>query len=170
MSRRVPPDVGQAWDAWLTDFTVTVRAAAGAAWPDAWLTAPLWHFALGRGVAGGSGQAGVLMASVDRVGRMYPFTIIGPADGVPPAAWSDRVEALILDALEDSFDPAALEAALTRLGPPRATTPIGAGRTEWWSSGSDSVAAQRLVLPSLPARDVCVAMVLGADGAVDQLA
>ncbi len=157
---RIDPALAQPWDDWLGLLTVSARHAAGQAWPEAWLTAPLWQFALGPALAPAPGAAGVLVASVDRVGRMFPFTIIGPAIGIPGAAWLDPIEALALQALDDAFDPDRLDAALAALGPPAAgsTLPVGSA---WHCRGSDRVAAGDRLHPGLPDAAAAAAMVLG---------
>lgn len=171
LSRRVPPAIAAAWDGWLAGLTTAVRDAAGDAWPDVWLTAPLWHFALGASVLGasaagvsrvpGPGAAGLLIASVDRVGRMFPFTIIGPCTGVPEPAWSAAIEALALDALADDFDPGTLDRALITLGPAPATAALPADATRWWCRGSDRMPPTQMQFVGLPDADACAAMVLG---------
>ncbi len=163
---RLPAGLAAAWDAWLGGFVQDVRAAAGTDWPEAWLTQPLWHFALGTGVLrpetlGNTPAAGVMIGSVDRVGRMFPFTIIGPSGGVPEPAWSDRIEALVLGTLEDGFEPATLDAALARLGPPLSPAPLAPGHSLWWTTGSDRVPPSRHLFEGLPQREAAVAMVLG---------
>jgi type VI secretion system protein ImpM len=121
LARRVPHVIASAWETWLQDMTASVRQAGERGWQDAWLTAPLWHFVLGGRLAAPEGAAGVLLASADRVGRLFPFTLIGaasPAARLDASAWSREAELLALGALEDTFDPAALDAALVQLGPP----------------------------------------------------
>lgn len=161
VARRVAPGLAEQWDAWLTLLTTSVRESAGEDWPEAWLTAPLWHFALGGGVVHGVGAAGVLVASADRVGRLFPFTIIGPASGVPDEAWCDAVEALVLESLEDAFDPDVLDESLTRLGPPGPGEPLDSGQSLWRCRGSDRVEPTSRLVEGLPARDGAAAMVLG---------
>jgi type VI secretion system protein ImpM len=132
--RRPPAGFEKPWEAWLAGFVVAARDALGTAWPDAWLTAPLWHFSLGRSVVPPAGAAGVLVASADRVGRFFPFSVIGGALAVSAPgrtrldAWSRTAEALALDALDDGFDPDALDRALRALGAPDAL--VGASRTD----------------------------------------
>lgn len=127
LSRRVPSGIAAAWEAWLQDLTVTVRGSQPG-WQDAWLTAPLWHFTLGAALAPPHGAAGVLVASADRVGRLYPFTIIGASASRRggPERWAPEAEALALAALDDAYDPATLDAALLALGPP--PPPLGPNR------------------------------------------
>jgi type VI secretion system protein ImpM len=154
LTRRVPATLLADWEAWLAGLVVAAREALGESWPDDWLTAPLWHFVLGSGVSPPNGAAGVLVASADRVGRLFPFTIIGAADrwhGSDRTAlngWARSAEALTLSALDDDFDPEALDAALLALGPP--AVPGGEARApghwlltldgDWPSEAVDSFA------------------------------
>ena len=151
LSRRLPPALAASWEAWLQELTLAVREAGQRGWQDAWLTAPLWHFVLGRAVAAPYGGAGVLVASADRVGRLFPFTIIGAAApaGAERAEWARTTERLALVALGDDFDPATLEAALAELGPPAPA--YGPNRPEgvWplqlegdWPGAGDPLAAE----------------------------
>jgi type VI secretion system protein ImpM len=124
VSRRVPAALAKTWEEFLSRLVVDARAQLAEDWEEEWLIAPLWHFVLGRQICPPAGAAGVLMASVDRVGRLYPFTIIGPAaPGVPHQGgawtpWNEAIEALSLDALEDDFDPDTFDVALASVGPP----------------------------------------------------
>lgn len=158
---RLAPGSAEMWDAWLSLLTQAAREAAGDAWPEAWLTAPLWHFALGAELVPAPGAAGVLIASVDRVGRMFPFTIIGPAAGVPGDAWADAIEALALDALDDGFNPDTLDDALVELGPPPAGAPLDPGQSLWRCRGSERVEPTCRLVTGLPDRNAVPAMVLG---------
>ena len=136
LDRRMPSGFQSAWESWLSAFVVAARDALGAAWPEAWLTAPLWHFTLGRDIVRPFGAAGVVLASVDRVGRFFPFTIVGGATQQPggsheacsPDDWARAVEALAVAALDDDFSPDRLDEQLRDLGPPPAAT--GAVRPE----------------------------------------
>jgi type VI secretion system protein ImpM len=165
VSRRLPTWMATPWDDWLVAFTVAVRQQAGRLWPDAWLTAPLWHFAIGQAIWDGTAQlgaAGVLVASMDRVGRMFPFTIVGPSCGEPPSDWSVAAEQLALDALEEDVDLDWLDAELTRLGPPLTPIALDPHCSLWWCHGSDRVPPTRLELVGLPDPGTAVSMVLGA--------
>ena len=161
LTRRLPPGVATSWDDWLGMLTSAVREAAGEAWPEAWLTAPLWHFTLGPALAPATGVTGVLIASADRVGRLFPFTVLGPSAGVPDQSWSGEVETLALAALEDDFDPDALDDALSRLGPPSEGAPLGPGQSFWWCRGSDRVQPTQRLVDGWPGRAAAIAMVLG---------
>ncbi|MBV9749894.1 MAG: type VI secretion system-associated protein TagF, partial [Acetobacteraceae bacterium] len=115
----------------------------GSDWLAAWLEAPVWHFALGAGVAGPARCFGVLIPSVDRVGRHFPFTILGLAQpgGVALPHWALRAEALALSALDDGFDPDRLEEELALLGAPGDPGPDPVGDLEDWLVAANPVVA-----------------------------
>lgn len=193
LSRRVPPGVASAWEAWLATLTAAARASAGEGWPEAWLTAPVWHFALGSALAPPHGTAGVLVASADRVGRLFPFTLIGASDPARSgesdalARWDQEAETLTIGALNDGFDPTSLDSALARLGPPPgatgsdrppgveallgkegwsgATALPGPDQSVWWSRGSNRVVSVRLRCAGLPGEATAAAMILGGAAA-----
>ncbi|MBC7479344.1 MAG: type VI secretion system-associated protein TagF, partial [Pseudorhodobacter sp.] len=73
-------------------------------------SAPIWRFAVPPGVAGNQGLVGVLMPSIDRVGRRFPLTLLAQTGSGEQAAlrnliWQDKVlaslEDLALEALDD---------------------------------------------------------------------
>ena len=77
--RRLPPLFVDPWDRWLA-LGMSHWRDSDPAWLEAFLAAPTWRFALGAGVPFelSPGYAGVLMPSVDRVGRYFPLTIARP--------------------------------------------------------------------------------------------
>jgi hypothetical protein len=58
VTRRLPESFVGPWDAMLQAGLIASRDTLGAAWLEAYLTAPLWCFALGGGVMGGPGGGG----------------------------------------------------------------------------------------------------------------
>ena len=105
------------------------------------MTAPVWRFALPSGIAGAAPMIGVVMPSVDRVGRQFPLTLMTDLPTDPElspfrnlfghATALDALEVLALDALDDTMTRDALDARLAAIAP--ATIP-GRGqvaRTEW---------------------------------------
>lgn len=109
------------WDGWLQACMAESRARLGDEWLDAYLTSPIWRFALSPGVCGAGAWAGVLMPSVDRVGRYFPLTIATALEaGVTPfdvaaheTGWFGAAEALALHALDDdTFEAGRLLEAL----------------------------------------------------------
>ncbi|GAP34877.1 type VI secretion system-associated protein TagF [Piscinibacter sakaiensis] len=93
VSRRLPWEFTQAWDDWLQAGLAQARTAIGADWHQTYLTAPLWRFQLAPGVLGAGGWAGLWFASVDRVGRQFPLTLVEPL----PEGWRDRYVVLEQD-------------------------------------------------------------------------
>jgi type VI secretion system protein ImpM len=156
ITRRLPRTFLEPWDSWLQDVIGGSRARMGDAWLDAYLTSPIWRFVLSAGLCGDAAAAGVLMPSVDRVGRYFPLTIVAtlPANadplGVPLAAaeWFRRAEELAHSALDDDFDFDGFDARVAGLGLP----PAGeAGGTS--ASNVPSPGGLRLAIASADAVD-----------------
>ena len=129
-SRRLPHEFVEAWDGWLAGGLAALRETAADRWLDGYLASPIWRFLLLPGaLPGPCGQgpwAGVLMPSVDRAGRYFPFTVARalpalPADVDDFAAlhrWLRQLDDLAADALQDDWTVPQLEAELGRLRPP----------------------------------------------------
>src|SRR5206468_3770015 len=107
-SRRLPPAFISAWDGWLQEVLHGSRTALGEAWLDTYLTMPIWRFVLLPGTVGDSGWAGIVMPSVDRVGRAFPLTIAVQLTSCADAAcaifhagdWFARLEDAALSVLD----------------------------------------------------------------------
>jgi len=159
VTRRLPHSFVEPWDDWLQRGMAATREALGEVWLDSFLTAPVWRFLLPAGSAGPAAMAGLLMPSVDRVGRYFPLTLASPLDADPgpeapllAAGWFDMLERTALAALDDATAPEAWEAAVERLGPPPLTgqepSPLEIG-DGWWGTSLPSadglgIAALRL--------------------------
>ncbi|HMK85278.1 MAG TPA: type VI secretion system-associated protein TagF [Steroidobacteraceae bacterium] len=76
LRRRVADDFLAAWDPWLQQCIASSRAVLGERWLSIYLTSPVWRFALGPNVCGAAPAAGLLVPSVDRVGRYFPLTLV----------------------------------------------------------------------------------------------
>src|SRR3954465_3512054 len=76
LKRRVSDGFVSVWDAWLQESLATSKAALGDAWLDVYLTSPAWRFICGPGACGPAVVAGVMVPSVDRVGRCFPLTLV----------------------------------------------------------------------------------------------
>lgn len=129
LQRRAPAPFVDVWDAWLQECMHASKEQLQDAWLDAYLTGPVWRFVLDAGVCGDTCYAGVLVPSVDRVGRYFPLTVVAPvrAEHCPldvacgAGAWFDAAEALVLDALEaESLDIDAFDESIARLREPLA--------------------------------------------------
>jgi type VI secretion system protein ImpM len=120
VSRRLPRSFVAPWETWLQEVIAGSREHLGDIWLEHYLTSPLWRFTLSPGICGEHAWAGILMPSVDRVGRYYPFTLAGRLDPAcnlfrfmeREVAWYARLEELALSCLEDDFRMEALELQL----------------------------------------------------------
>lgn len=129
-SRRLEADFIEPWDLWLGDGLQAQRRTLGDAWVEAYLDSPPWRFLLSPGVLPGIDPgrvfAGVLVPSVDRVGRYFPLTLAASLAHAPCVvaefdallAWMHRLEDTALDALQGDWSIDDLEGALAGLAPP----------------------------------------------------
>src|SRR5262249_13438980 len=62
--RRVSQEFVDAWDAWLQQSLFASRENLQERWLDAYLTSPVWRFALSDGVCGSGAYAGLMLPSV----------------------------------------------------------------------------------------------------------
>lgn len=123
--RRLPESFRSVWDPWLQRGLAGLRDRH-ADWTSYYLEAPVWCFALGAQVVGERAWIGVLMPSVDGVGRYFPFTLAveldeGVSDALHGAAlvaalrwWALGTQA-VLEGLEGDLDALRFDAALSRL-------------------------------------------------------
>ncbi|MET0053448.1 MAG: type VI secretion system-associated protein TagF, partial [Candidatus Thiodiazotropha sp. 6PLUC10] len=80
VTRRLPRSFIAPWETWMQEAIANSREQLGDFWLDNYLTSPIWRFSLSPGICGEQGWAGILMPSVDRVGRYYPFTLATKLD------------------------------------------------------------------------------------------
>jgi type VI secretion system protein ImpM len=146
VNRRLGTELIAPWDQWLQESLAASRAQLGDGWLDQYLTSPLWRFGLSPGVAGQGGWAGVLMPSVDRVGRYFPLTLacalpIGtnPFDLLDATDWFEQAEVLALSGLVDPFSLDGFDGQVLALGAPGGAVPTahpppvaGSGRSNAW--------------------------------------
>ncbi|MGH6647493.1 type VI secretion system-associated protein TagF [Aquabacterium sp.] len=135
-SRRLESSFIDPWDAWLAEGLTGLRAQDETTWLDHYLASPVWRFVLMPGVIGlGTAMAGVLMPSVDRVGRYFPLTLVAPITPTPSnaadtealLAWLHQLDDAAADALHEDWSIDQLEAELERLPPPTPNTPASQG-------------------------------------------
>lgn len=125
-SRRLSPGFIEAWDGWLADCLADWRRREPQTWLDGYLTGSSWRFVLMPGVLPELPDAwvGVLMPSVDNVGRYFPLTLAQALPCLPEAparleallGWLQQLDDLAVDALHDDWHIDQLEAELQRLG------------------------------------------------------
>jgi type VI secretion system protein ImpM len=119
-SRRLPQTFIATWDNWLQQSMSASRSRLGAQWLEAYLHSPIWRFVLLPGVIGDEFWAGLVMPSVDKVGRHFPLTIaasIAPRPGIlatviASSNWYAAIEDTALAALNTAFTVEQFEARL----------------------------------------------------------
>ncbi|MDP9994112.1 type VI secretion system protein ImpM [Variovorax boronicumulans] len=123
--RRLPESFRTVWDQWLQRGLARLRDRH-ADWTTYYLEAPIWCFALGPQVAGERAWIGVLMPSVDGVGRYFPFTLAVELAGdvsdalqgealVAALQWWALATQAALEGLDGDLDALRFDAVLGRL-------------------------------------------------------
>jgi len=106
ISHGMPKALLNAWEEWLEQAVAHSRKALGEGFDDRYMVMPAWRFWFGRAVFGVS-ACGVLIPSVDGVGRKFPLTLFALApeghslDALfdPMETVFSAMEARLLDAL-----------------------------------------------------------------------
>lgn len=119
-ARRLPPEFVARCDDWLSRGIQASRAQLGERWLHTYLTAPIWRFAWSPGLAGTNWWVGVLMPSVDNVGRYFPLIVAQPCahaplhDGPHTAldAWLDHLSATAMATLQPGASVETFESQL----------------------------------------------------------
>jgi type VI secretion system protein ImpM len=108
--RDLPSHFMSAWDAWLQGFVAGSQQQLGEAWLDVYLTSPIWRFVISDGVVDGHTWLGIVLPSVDRVGRYFPFSVVAKAPSstnpflaIQQYEWFEAIEELALSALSGSI-------------------------------------------------------------------
>lgn len=175
-TRRLTPAMVARCDAWLSAGLAASQRELGDTWLDLYLTAPIWRFAWGPGLAGNDAWLGVLMPSVDRVGRYFPLLLAAPCpagwlveDALGDAAedWLDRLADTAQDCLRPGASLASLEAALAAdprpvideaASPPPARPADLSRHSLWWTHRDN-----RRRCPGLPDGSAFTALLHGDD-------
>jgi type VI secretion system ImpM family protein len=127
LRRRTSDAFVDVWDGWLQECMAASRSALADRWLDLYLTSPVWRFACDAGVCGPEPIIGLMVPSVDRVGRYFPLTLVAELPrhvSVLNAATATSVffhdaERLLVETLEaehvdfESFDAQVVELAET---------------------------------------------------------
>jgi len=113
VSRRLDSAFVRDWDAWLQRITADSRKRLGPQWLEYFLSAPVWRFVLPAGMYSKSAWVGLMLPSVDRVGRHFPLTVAAcvgdvnidvPSTLARAVPWLDSLEKLALQALLPDLD------------------------------------------------------------------
>lgn len=118
------------WEPWMQASIAASRERLGADWQGAFLSAPIWRFWLGADICGAT-VAGVVMPSLDGVGRYYPLTLFAYADpgiAIPPPDvdaqndWYHAAEDYLLTTLDKEVTFEDTSARLDQCPPPAGLT------------------------------------------------
>jgi type VI secretion system protein ImpM len=121
LARRLPAAFAEAWHRWAQTALEGSRRRLAAGWRDDFLSMPLWRFVFSPGLLVDDALAGVMLPSVDAVGRAFPLTVAAalPAMDLDVVAtlfaaqsWFDAIEDAALPALTASLDTSSLDAAI----------------------------------------------------------
>lgn len=166
--RRMDKRFMAVWDAWLQRGLVQLRSAHED-WLAHYLEGPVCFFALGAGVAGVQSWLGVLVPSVDSVGRYFPLTLVAElapqsfvlqdADSGGVRRWWALGGQAALSALEGDMNGAGFEEVLHILFAHNPQTPLVhapyvsslpvAGQSFWFTQ-AESGEFDQLVVSGLP--------------------
>jgi type VI secretion system protein ImpM len=174
VSSRLPRSFLELWDDWLQDGMVASRQQLGEGWVETYLSCPVWCFALTAGLCGEHAVAGLLMTSVDAVGRHFPFTLAAllPAASnvalLPETAdgWFTAAMSVAAVVRREAFDFDSLDKRVKALGPLPASGTGAAGAMSpasvWWMTGeADPI---RIAWPGMPPEDAFVVLLRAGRG------
>jgi type VI secretion system protein ImpM len=169
-SRRLPPQFISRWDEWLQASIVASRADLQERWEEIYLISPIWRFALMPGLCGERCWAGMMMPSVDKVGRYFPLVIALELPAQPgwlalvmaAQDWFATTEAAALACLTPDDTVEAFEARLLAAPYPQqvAAHAMADDLAAWWSGPASPAQAPALALPGI----ATIAQVLDAVG------
>ena len=150
VARRVPAAFCESWDRWLQSAMTGSRERLAGRWRDVYLSMPVWRFVFSPGMLTEHAWAGIMVPSVDAVGRYFPLAVASalPSESLNIVAtleaaqsWFDEIEAIALSAIAPGANAAAIDAALAQK----------AFRTEWlrYPEGRDDTVPMRAATPQM---------------------
>lgn len=121
----MPRSFRDSWDRWCQNAISCSQQQLGTQWLRYYLVSPVWRFVFTAGGCGEQACTGIMIPSVDRVGRYFPLVLVEPlsSDFNPVAllreeaqSWYEAAENFLLAALEQDFTTEDLRARLSGLG------------------------------------------------------
>lgn len=155
ISRHLPNGFTATWDNWLQESLAASKNQLAETWLQNYLTSPVWCFALSSNICGKESYAGVLMPSVDNVGRYFPLTIaLALPEGFTPFqiqeagknGWYEQAEHLALSTLADDFNFETFERELATLKTP---LPELLDSKQYYTVGVNNKRAIHVAIPSV---------------------
>lgn len=120
VSRRLPADFIVLWDNWLQQAIASSQTKLGESWVGHYLVSPIWRFILMPEICRDSMWIGILMPSIDKIGRHFPLTFAIEVDPQPATlftalsaqSWYLSLEQLALNTLNLTVTPDDIDQAL----------------------------------------------------------
>ena len=108
IQRSLPSDFVAVWDEWLQHYIAGSQEQIGEHWLDYYLTSPIWRFMFSEGCVDANSWVGIMLPSVDKVGRYFPISIITKIPNsvcsleflLSNNSWLEEIETIALQALE----------------------------------------------------------------------
>jgi len=138
VAQDLPRDFTDSWDHWLQQSILASQESLGDQWLQHFLVSPIWRFALPSGAVNNQSWAGIILPSVDSVGRYYPLTLIAQIPGhvgvfeyvAAASEWFEKLENVAITTLEKGMTVNELAQELTQLKtvfelPLRESSPLG---------------------------------------------
>ncbi|CAH0990145.1 hypothetical protein SIN8267_00230 [Sinobacterium norvegicum] len=106
VDRNLPVEFRNNWCQWLQHVLTVSREELQEQWLNHYLNSHSWRFALSEGVLDQNAWAGVIIPSVDSVGRYFPFAIAQQLvsnniySAINQSGWFDAIEAIAISALD----------------------------------------------------------------------
>jgi len=130
LSRNLSDGFVHGWDDWMQRAIASSQEQLGSNWLNMYLTSPLWRFVLSPGVVDHQAWAGVMMPSVDKIGRYFPLVIASPCQQgstvtdvmVNAGHWFEQLEAIALSGLDENVTVETVAEALATVEPLAAPT------------------------------------------------
>lgn len=177
LSRRVDPAFAAPWEQWLLAVLAGSRERLRERWQESFLSAPAWRFVLAPGTLSPGAWCGLMVPSVDSVGRYYPLTLVCGLDAAafdPDAAlkamgnWFAMAEMLATEALSPTIDIGAFDDSIAALPLPNfpidRTAPFAARSkpsSAWSSETSEVAASMHFTAEGLPTLEQYCTMLTG---------
>jgi len=121
IQRNLSTDFIDMWDQWLQTVISASQKTLNDQWLNTYLVSPIWRFFLS--LESGEHYTGIMLPSVDKVGRYFPFTIamrIAKEHNVidfivEQETWYQQAENIAIQALEENIDFDQLNQAIDNL-------------------------------------------------------
>ncbi len=124
VTHHLPESFIEHWHHWLQSCLSISQEQMGDDWLNQYIVSPVWHFALMPSIAHEKSIVGVMIPSVDQVGRYFPSIVAHAGDHdiwsayINGSDWFDAAEQVALSSLADEASYSQLIGDLETLSPP----------------------------------------------------